>query len=442
MFIAYSCDDKPVETLKLFSSFVRNSSVSVKPDNFTLTCVLKALSSLFSDGNLAREIHCYALRRGFELDFFVVNPLITYYARCDELGMARKVFDLMRKRDLVSWNSMISGYSQGGCFEECLNLYKLLLDEKNLSPDGVTVASVLQACAQKRDLVQGMEVHKFAVDKNIKIDTLVCNSIIGMYAKCGSLDYAKELFDKMSERDEVTYGCLISGYLAHGFVEKAMDLFRRMESPSLSTWNGVISGLAQNNFHEISIGLTREMQDLGFKPNSVTVASVLSALSHFCNPSAGKQVHAYAIRNYLEDNIYVVTGLIDVYGKAGFLQGAQHVFDQSWHRSVMVWTAIIAAHATNGDANHALNLFDDMLNQGTQPDPVTLTAILTACAYLGDIDKAWKILEDMHDNYGIQPLAEHYACIVGVLTQVGKKSEAEKFKSKMPIVLSAKAVRC
>lgn len=442
MFIAYSCSDMPVETLRLFSSFVRDSSVIVKPDNFTLTCALKALSSLFSDGNLAREIHCYALRRGFDSDLFVVNPLITYYARCDEMGMARKVFGLMRERDIVSWNSMISGYSQGGYCEDCLELYKLLLDAGNLTPDGLTVASVLQACAQKRDLVQGMEVHKYAIEKNIKVDILVCNSIVGMYAKCGSLDYAREIFEEMTERDEVTYGCLISGYLAHGYVEKAMDLIRRMESPSLSTWNGVISGLSQNNLHEMSIDLTREMQNMGLRPNSVTISSVLSALSHFCNLKGDKEVHAYAIRNDLEDNIYVATSLIDAYGKAGFLKGARRVFDRSRHRSVMIWTAIIAAHAANRDANRALNLYNEMLNHGTKPDPVTFTAILTACAYLGDTDKAWKILEDMHDNHGIQS-AEHYACIVGGLPRAVKESEADKFISKIPTVLSAKArVHC
>ncbi|KMS99043.1 hypothetical protein BVRB_3g066460 [Beta vulgaris subsp. vulgaris] len=433
MFIAYSCHDKPVETLRLFSSFARESNESLKPDNFTLTCILKSLSSLYTDTNLAREIHCYAMRHGFDSDLFVVNPLITCYARCDEMGMARKVFDLMGKKDMVSWNSMISGYSQGGYYEDCLKLYKLLLDVVNLKPDNLTVANVLQACAQMRDLAQGREIHKFVMENNIKIDILVCNSIIGMYAKCGMLDYARELFEETSERDEITYGCLISGYLAHGYVEKALELFRVMENPSLSTWNSVISGLEQNNFHEVAINLMREMQDLGFKPNSVTVSSVLSALSHFSNLNRGKEVHAYAIRNDFVDNIYVATGMIDVYGKAGFLQGARRVFDRSRHRSVMIWTAIITAHATYEAADQALYLFDEMLNYGTKPDPVTLTAILTACAYLGDIDNAWKILEDMNDKYGIRPVEEHYACVVRVLTRVGNKTEAAEFISKMPM---------
>ncbi|CAO2838899.1 unnamed protein product [Amaranthus hypochondriacus] len=427
MLLAYSCHNKLLETLRLFSCFVRDSNESIKPDNFSLTCVLKALSSLYFDANLPREIHCYALRHGFDSDLFVVNPLITFYARCDEMSMARKVFDLIKGRDIVSWNSMIAGYSHGGYYEECLKLYNTLLEAKNLRPDGVTLASVLQACAQKRDLVQGIDLHKFIIEKNIKMDVLVCNSLIALYAKCGSLDYARELFAKMDEKDEVTYGCLINGYLVHGYVEQALELFREMEKQSLSAWNGLISGLEQNNFRELSIDLVKEMQDWGFRPNSVTVATVLSALSHLCNPKGNKETHAYAIRNDLDFNIYVQTGLIDVYGKTGYLSSARRVFDQSRYRSIMIWTAIISAHATNGEADRALDLFDDMLDHGTRPDDVTFTAVLTACAYLGNTDKAWEILEDMNDRYGIQPLPEHYACIGRVLNLAGNESEAVKF---------------
>ncbi|XP_074319652.1 pentatricopeptide repeat-containing protein At2g37310 [Silene latifolia] len=433
MLIAYSSHSEEIETLTLFSSFLRDSDVFMKPDNFSLTCVLKALSSLFFDVDLGKEIHCYGLRNGFDSDLFVVNGLITYYSRCDELGLARKVFDLMRKRDIVSWNSMIGGYSHGGCYDECLKLFKLMLelDDGKVRPDGVTIANVLQSCAQKKDLVRGVEVHQYVMENNIEGDSLVCNSILGLYAKCGKLDYARELFEQMIKKDEVTYGCLISGYLAYGHVDNAMNLFREMENPSLSTWNGLISGIAQNNLHELTFDLIKEMQASGFRPNSVTIATLLSSLSNFPDLGGGKQVHAYAIRNNYDSNIYVTTGLIDVYGKSSFLLGARLVFDQSRHRSVVIWTAIIAGYLSHEDPNQAIKLFEDMLEYGTQPDPVTLTVVLTACAELGDTRHAQKILEKMHDKYGIQPVTEHYACVVRVLVRDGKFTEAEEFISKL-----------
>ncbi|KAL0344592.1 UNVERIFIED_CONTAM: Pentatricopeptide repeat-containing protein [Sesamum radiatum] len=106
----------------------------------------------------------------------------------------------MPDRDLVSWNSMLSGYSQGGSHEECKDLYRMMLGLEDVRPDGVTAVSVLHACAQSTDLVFGMEVHQYVMDNGIKMDLSVCNSIIALYAKCGSLDYARELFEEMTEK--------------------------------------------------------------------------------------------------------------------------------------------------------------------------------------------------------------------------------------------------
>lgn len=105
---------------------------------------------------------------------------------------------------------------------------------------------------------------------------------------------------------------------------------------------------------------------------------------------------------------------------------------------MIVWTAIISAHAAHGDAKAALDLFEQMLNNGTQPDPVTFTSVLAACAHSGVVDEAWNNFDAMLVKYKIQPSVEHYACMVGVLSKAGKLSEAVEFISKMPIEPSAK----
>ncbi|GMH19656.1 hypothetical protein Nepgr_021497 [Nepenthes gracilis] len=438
MLIAYSNHNKLVQILELFSSFVDSSTLTVKPDNFTVTCVLKALSCLYSDANLAREIHCHVLRHGFVLDLFVANALITNYSRCDEMDVARKLFDSMSERDVVSWNSIISGYAQGGYYEDCLKMYRVMLDTEKFKPNGVTVASVLQACAQLKDLVFGMEVHQLVLENDIEMDITVCNSVIGLYAKCGSLDYARELFETMSEKDEISYGCLMTGYMIHGYVDEAIVLFREMKSPRLSTWNALISGLVQNSRHAATLDLVREMQASHLRPNSVTLSSMLPTLSFFSNLKAGKEVHAYAIRNNLNENIYVSASIIDTYAKAGFLHGARQIFNQTRDKSVIIWTAIIAAYAAHGDSNEAVFLFEDMLSNGKQPDPVTFTAVLSACSHSGAVDEAWKIFNGMYSKHGIAPMAEHYACMVGVLSRSGKLSYAAKFISRMPFDPSPK----
>ncbi|XP_057972263.1 pentatricopeptide repeat-containing protein At2g37310 isoform X2 [Malania oleifera] len=414
------------------------SPQGVKPDNYTITCVLKALAAVYTDSSLGREIHSFVLRHGFDVDVFVINALITYYARCDDLGSARRLFDWMPEKDIVSWNSMIAGYSQGGYYDQCGSLYMEMIVSAGLRPDGMTLVSVLQACAQLKDLIFGMEVHKFVIENKIEMDLSVCNAVIGLYAKCGSLDYATELFEEMSERDEITYGSIISGYMVHGFVHKAMGLFREMKKPALSTWNAVISGLVQNGQHIGILELVREMLASGFRPNAVTLSSILPAYSYFSNLKGGKQIHGYAVRNNYFHNIYVATAIIDTYAKSGFIHGAHRIFDQSKDRSVIIWTAIISAYTAHGEANAALNLFAEMVYKGTQPDPVTFTAVLAACAHSGVVDEAQNIFNTMVSKYGIQPSVEHYACMVGVLSRAGRLSEAVEFISKMPIEPSAK----
>ncbi|PON72796.1 Tetratricopeptide-like helical domain containing protein [Parasponia andersonii] len=438
MLIAYSLHNMHTDVLKLFSSLVSSYSTDVKPDNFTVTCVLKALASLIFDPRLAKEVHCFVLRHGFDSDIFVVNALVTCYSRCDELGLARVLFDGMPVRDIVSWNSMIAGYSQGGFYEECKKLYREMLGLVELRPNAVTMVSVLQACGQSKDLIFGMEVHHFVNESQIVMDISLCNALIGFYAKCGSLDYARDLLDGMSEKDEVTYGSMVSGYMVHGFVDNAMDLFCKMEYPGLSTWNAVISGLVQNNQHERVLDLFQAMQASGLRPNAVTISSVLPTISYFSYLKGGKEMHAYAVRSGCDQNIYVSTAIIDTFAKSGFLHGARQVFNQSKGKSLIIWTAIIAAYATHGDAYMSLCLFDEMVNNGIQPDEVTFTAVLTSCAHSGLVDEAWKVFGSMLPKYGIQPLVEHYACMVSVLSRAGRLSEAAKLISNMPVEPSAK----
>lgn len=428
----------PTHTLKLFSAMVASGSAQVKPDNFTITCVLKALGALFSGSDLAKEVHCFVLRNGFDSDIFVANCLMTYYSRCDEIGMARTLFDRMPEKDIVSWNSMIAGYSQAGYYGECKELYREMLGSVKSRPNDLTAVSVLQACVQSSDLKCGMEVHHFLNESQIEMDIVLYNALIGLYARCGKFDCAQELFDGMSEKDEVTYGSLISGYMFHGFVDKAMEIFRESTNRSLSTWNAMISGLVQNNQHEGAIYLVREMQASGFKPNTVTLSSVLPAISSFSNLKVGKEIHAHTVRNNFDWNIYVATAIIDTYAKSGFLLGAQQVFDQSKYKSLVIWTAIISAYAAHGHADMSIGLFYKMLNNGIRPDEVTFTAVLTACSHSGVVDEAWKIFKAMFPIYGIQPSVEHYACMVGVLSRAGRLTEAAEFIQKMSIEPSAK----
>ncbi|KAK4772977.1 hypothetical protein SAY87_027996 [Trapa incisa] len=421
------------DTLGLFSSLVTCESEALKPDGYTVSCALKALSALSSSRRLPREIHGFVVCRGLDFHIFVMNGLITLYSRCNDVCSARKLFDRMPERDTVTWNSMIAGYSQAGFCEECKELYREMLGLAELRPDEVTAVSILQACGHSKDLLFGTQVHQLLLNNGVKMQTSLRNALIGFYAKCGSLGYAQELFDGMEEKDEFTYGSIISGYMVHGFVEQGMNVFSQMGTPSLSTWNAVISGLVQNGHHQKIADLFREMLAAGVEPNPFTLSSILPAFSHLSSLKGAKEIHAFSVRKSYHQNIYVATAIIDAYAKLGLLEGARNVFDRSRERSLIIWTAIISAYSAHGDANRAIGLFNEMLCTGIKPDEITFTSALAACAHTGMVDEAWKIFDSMLLNYGIEPMVEQYACMVDVMSRGKRLSEAAEFIQKMPI---------
>ncbi|KAL5982513.1 hypothetical protein ACLOJK_016586 [Asimina triloba] len=440
MLFAYSSHEEHAEAINFFSS-LGSFKPALEPDGYTISCLLKVLSSPSSTllhRMLGKEVHASVFRNGFHGDLFVANALVTYYGRAGDLELAKKVFDRISNKDIVSWNAMISGYSQNGACESCLSLYREVQGLKRLQPNEVTVVSVLHACAEQKNLSLGMEVHRSVVESGIEVDPLLYNSLIAFYAKCGNLDYARALFTEMKERDAVSYGAIISGYLSYGFVDEAMQLFQQMKNPALSTWNAIISGLARTNRHHDVLEIFQRMLAAGYRPNSVTLASVVPSFAFFSNLPKGKQIHCYAIRNNCDRNVYVASALITIYAKAGFLNGALWVSVMTKGKSMIVWTAIISAYANHGDASTALSLFDEMRGEGILPDPVTFTAVLSACAHAGLVGKAQGIFNSMLLEYGIEPELEHYACIASVLARGGMLNEAVDFVRKMPIEPNAK----
>ncbi|XP_078444989.1 pentatricopeptide repeat (PPR) superfamily protein [Wolffia australiana] len=443
MLIAYSIHDQHFKSVNLFADFV-NSNPDLAIDAYSISAVLKCLSSLSSSSRishlLGQGVHGFVLRRGIYADLFVSNGLVTLYAKLGYLDLARKVFDRMVDRDIVSWNAMISAYDQGGRYEECIKLFQQLEGPAggDLRPDCVTAVSVIHACSQVKDLSYGARVHRSLAIHGVEIDTQLRNSLLGLYARCGRLEFAGKLFEEMIEKDEVTYGTMINGYMSYGFVDKGMNIFHQISNPLLTNWNAVISGLVQNNRHVEVLQIFRELQSSGLRPNSVTLSSILPTISSLSNLLAGRQIHGYSIKKHCDQNVYVMSGLIDMYAKAGFVACSCRIFRHSSSRSVILWTAIISAYAAQGDADKALSLFQEMLSERTLPDAVTFTTVLSACAHAGAVSRARRIFDSMMDEYGIEPSMEQYACMAGVLSRAGMLDEALRLTQKMPHEPNAK----
>lgn len=220
---------------------------NVTPDRFTMITVLPACAHV-GDLQQGKWIHECIIRNGFESDIFVATSLIDMYANCGRMEKARQLFNKMSEKNVVSWNTMIAGYTHNGPIKEALALFHQM-QVADITPDSVTLVSVLSACAQSGALQHGKCMHDYILRKGFESEVSVGNALVAMYAKCGRIESAQVVFDKMSERNVVLWTAMIAGYAQSGGSDEALRLFQ-------------------------------QMQIAGVMPDSVTVASVLPACAY------------------------------------------------------------------------------------------------------------------------------------------------------------------
>ncbi|XP_044977422.1 pentatricopeptide repeat-containing protein At2g02980, chloroplastic-like [Hordeum vulgare subsp. vulgare] len=241
---------------------------SPPPNSFTLAFALKACTAVpaLSGG---RQLHSQAFRQGLEPSPYVQTGLLNLYARCEEVALARSLFDGMAEdRNLVAWSSMIGGYSRAGMVNEALDLFRDM-QAAGVNPDEVTMVSVISACAKAGALDLGRWVHAFIDRKGITVDLELSTALIDMYAKCGLIERARLVFDEMVERDTKAWSAMIVGLAMHGLAEDALGLFSRMLQlkirPNNVTFIGVLSACAHNGLVDDGRGYWSTMQEMGIK---------------------------------------------------------------------------------------------------------------------------------------------------------------------------------
>ncbi|KAJ7298365.1 hypothetical protein O6H91_Y001800 [Diphasiastrum complanatum] len=211
---------------KAIELYQKLQSENLKPDRITYVGVVNACADL---GALeqGRCMHAQVVHSGCELDHVVGSALIDMYGKCDRIEDACCVFNDMLTRDVVSWSAMILGYNACGHGEKALELFQLMHLEQ-VEPSPVTYLAVLNACANVAALEEGRHVHAEVVRKGYETNFALSNSLIDMYAKCGSIDDACKVFDNMLTRNVVSWTTMIGGYAMHGLGKEALKLFDHM----------------------------------------------------------------------------------------------------------------------------------------------------------------------------------------------------------------------
>ncbi|VAH74312.1 unnamed protein product [Triticum turgidum subsp. durum] len=333
--------------------FEKMHDSGIAPDEHTVSCLVKCVTSLYSarDGLV---VHGYLLKLGFGAQCAVCNAMISFYAKSNMTEEALLVFDGMPHRDVISWNSIISGCTFNGLHSRAIELFvRMWLQGQEL--DSATLLSVLPACAQLRHWFLGRVVHGYSVKTGLIGETSLANVLLDMYSNCSDWRSTNKIFRNMDQKNVVSWTAIITSYTRAGLFDKVA-------------------------------GLLQEMALEGIRPDTFAITGALHAFAGNESQKHGKSVHAYAIRNGMEKVLPVTNALMEMYAKCGKMEEARLIFYGAASKDMISWNTLIGGYSRNNLANEAFSLFTEMLLQ-FRPNAVTMTCILPAAASLSSLER-------------------------------------------------------
>ncbi|XP_043810710.1 pentatricopeptide repeat-containing protein At4g33170 [Manihot esculenta] len=394
------------ESVNLLIGLLRDGLL---PNHFTLASLLRACSSIAEGLYLCKQIHVYAIKTCTIADTFVSTALIDVYSRSGLMAEAEFLFKNKNEFDLVTWNTMMSGYITSNDIHKALELFALM-HKRGESSDEITLATAAKACGCLERLEQGKQVHAHAIKLGLDSELFVSSSILDTYIKCGDMENAHLLFNDIPKPDDVAWTTMISGCVENGDEKRVFSIYHQMR----------LSGVL---------------------PDEYTFASLIKASSCLTALEQGRQIHANVIKLNCASDTFVGTSLIDMYAKCGNIEDAYCFFKRMNVRDNVLWNAMLVGLAQHGHGREALHLFQVMKSQGIQPDRVTFIGVLSACSLCGFVSEAYGHFCSMRKDYGIHPEIEHYAYLVDALGRAGHVQEAEKLILSMPFEASASMYR-
>ncbi|CAO2813420.1 unnamed protein product [Amaranthus hypochondriacus] len=348
---AYSESSDPFESISLFVAMQMEqpSVIAPRPDKFTYPFVVKACSRL-KDTNLGKQVHCLISKVGFDSDRYICNSLIHMYMKFNDLGSARKVFDRMSDRDVVSWTSVIDGLVDNGRGIEAIKLFDEMMDS-GIEPNDATIVSVLRACAETGALEVGRRAHRIVKEQELGLKSNVSTALIDMYSKCGCIDSARKVFNMVFDKDVCAWTAMIHGLASHGMSREALDSFA-------------------------------EMKNSGVMPDERTMTAVLAACRN-----AGWVTEAYLYfkdmkKKYgIKPNLQHHGCIVDLYARSGQLTEAEDFIRKMGVKAdAVLWRTVIWACRIHGDTDRAERLIKDIDVDFNDPGSYVLLSNIYASA--------------------------------------------------------------
>ncbi|MCO5602370.1 hypothetical protein L7F22_056501 [Adiantum nelumboides] len=338
-------------------------------------------------------IHAQIAASNLEKDVYVVKSVIIMYGKVGNLEQAQRVFEGSTDHDEITFNAMITVYSLSSHTMKALSLYRQMQSEGILR-GRFTLIDLISGFVNAETVAEGRRVHATIVRSPFEEDVTVTNTLLNMYGKCGTIEEARMLFDRVNKQDIYTWSVLLTSYAQQNKGSEALLTFQRMCLECML-------------------------------PDKVTFVSVTSACGSQGFIAEGRQMHVWILENDFRSDLNLCSALISMYGKCGSVKDATKVFDKLQSGNVVTWNALLTVYALHGHGKEALQLYYRMLQDNIMPNSITYSVILSACSHSGLLKEGLECFISMGQDHGVKPTEDLVNYIIDLLCRAGLLDEGE-----------------
>ncbi|KNA25544.1 hypothetical protein SOVF_004760 [Spinacia oleracea] len=364
----------------LLYAFARMRETGVELNVYSFSCLIKSFggAAAFRQG---LKMHGLLIKNGFIGSEILKTSLIDMYFKCGRVKLAHHLFDEMSERDVVLWGAMIAGFAHNKLPREVIRYTRWMIKE-GVAPNSVVLTTMLPILGEVKAWKMGKEVHAFVLKRQNYIEQpFLKSALIDMYCKCGDMNSGRKVFYISSDRSIVSWTALMSGYISNGRLDQAVRSI---------IW----------------------MQQEGFRPDVVSLATILPVCAKMKALKQGREIHGYLVKKGFLPNVSLITSLIVLYSKCGVLEMSRRLFNSMETRNVIAWTAFINSCIENRHPEEALDVFRSMQLSKHRADSVTMSRVLEPCHEL----RLLKLGKEIHG----QMLKKGIECVPFVLARLVK----------------------
>ncbi|XP_068645396.1 pentatricopeptide repeat-containing protein At3g09040, mitochondrial-like [Aristolochia californica] len=320
-------------------------------DQFTFVTALKG-SSDTRDLKFGRQVHGLIIQSEMDSVPSVMNALMNMYFKAGKKNSASDIFDKLKQRDIVTWNTVITGFAQDEDLGEAVGVFSDML-LTGMRPNQVTFSVLLRMCGAVCSLSVGNQLYCLAYLLGLTINIVVANSLVSMFSGCGEMEYARYIFESLPIRPVVS-------------------------------WNEMLCGYNLNNCSLYALKFFRHLKESGVDANGFTYSSILGACCKAEHAETTRQIHVSVIKSGFDSNCFVSSSLINAYATFGKIADLLEIFHNINGVDVVSWSSMISAFSQQGHNYEALLFLYCLIEGGEKPDEFILGSVLNACSSLTD----------------------------------------------------------